>query len=118
MFDDLKLMARDEDEMEDFRGYDDDTGSEPAKLDEYDDSQLDDEEDEVIVVATPVELTEIIEVAEGPLSAPSSAPARKPAKKARKATPAPTKKAAAPAKKATVKKAAAPAKKKAAAKKA
>src|SRR5580704_15680044 len=92
MFNDLKLVARDEDEMEDFRDYDDEAGGEPAKLDEYEEGDLeDDDEEEIVAVisANPVVITEIIEVVEEGVPSAPAAPTRKPAKKARKAAPAP-----------------------------
>ena len=66
MFEDLKLVARDEDEMEDFRDYDDEGGGEPAKLDEYEDGDLDDDDEEIVAVvtATPVIVTGIVEIVE------------------------------------------------------
>jgi len=67
MFEDLEAGRRDEDEMEDFRDYDEEAGGEPAKLDEYEDGALeDDDEDDIVAVvtATPVIVTEIVEIVE------------------------------------------------------
>ncbi len=44
MFDDLKLAPKDEDEMEDFRDYDDESDDVESKLDDYEDDEDDDEE--------------------------------------------------------------------------
>src|ERR1700733_2751286 len=114
MFDDLKLAPKDEDEMEDFRDYDDESDDVESKLDNYEDDEADDDEEDLLIipVAAPgapakpdLGAPMVVEVLV--IEASDAPPARIPAKSAKKASPKPpAKKAAAPAKKA-----AAPAKK-------
>ena len=54
MFDDLKLAAEPEDEMEDFRDYGDDSDDLDSKLDDYEDGDEDDEDDIIIAIAPPL----------------------------------------------------------------
>ena len=100
---------KEEDEMEDFRAFEDDEQSEGSKLDEY--SELDVEEDEEEMPASSHAVKEPDTTRLGGMEAPShredggKRPARKPAKKASKAGGG-AKKAGGGAKKATVKKSA------------
>ncbi len=50
MFDDLKFAPKDEDEMEDFRDYDDESDDVDSKLDDYEDDEDDDEEEDLLIV--------------------------------------------------------------------
>ncbi len=65
MFDDLKLSPKDEDEMEDFRDYGDESDDLESKLDDYEEDDEDDDEEESLI-KPPV----LIIVAEGTASAP------------------------------------------------
>ena len=90
MFDDLKLVARDEDEMEDFRDYDEDPGaSPPSSMNMRMESLEDDDDDEAVAVrdgrSSGRHRGSRDYRRERSEEAPA-APARKPAKKARKAS--------------------------------
>src|SRR5665213_1048884 len=96
MFDDLKLSPKDEDEMEDFRDYGDDSDDVESKLDDYEDDEDEDEDDDessavpvlarVIVpqmpsVLDPVDIAIIVIEEE---IEPEGPPRRKPAQPAKK----------------------------------
>ncbi len=55
MFDDLKFAPKDEDEMEDFRDYGDESDDLDSKLDDYEDDEDEDEDEDEIVAAVAVD---------------------------------------------------------------
>src|SRR5947209_3692705 len=76
MFDDPKLAMKDEDEMEDFRDYDDEADDLDSKLDDYEEDE-DEEDDEEVAgakVVAPVPAPE----AAAPEDQPAGTPAQDP----------------------------------------
>ena len=74
MFDDLKLSPKDEDEMEDFRDYGDESDDLESRLDEYEDE--DDEEEEEELTRPPVVVVVAAETVSTPLAPLSNAEQR------------------------------------------
>src|ERR1700679_1308114 len=98
MFDDLKLAPKDEDEMEDFRDYDDESDDVDSKLDTNKTGGDDEDEDESIATPAPAPPIPVITGSEEQAEVtivvieeeePEAPVERKPAKSAKKASPKP-----------------------------